>query len=115
MARYDERKQAELLANAGIVRNRQKIAAAVRNAQALLAIQESFGSFDAYLWRFVDGQPTINAWRSLAEVPAQTPASQAMSKDLLKRGFGFVGPTICYALMQAGRDGQRPCRRLLSL
>jgi DNA-3-methyladenine glycosylase I len=101
VAGYDEHKQAELLGNAGIIRNRQKIAAAVRNAQAFLAIQESFGSFDAYIWRFVDGQPTINAWRSLAEVPAQTPASQAMSKDLIKRGFTFVGPTICYALMQA--------------
>jgi DNA-3-methyladenine glycosylase I len=101
VAGYDEHKQAELLGNAGIIRNRQKIAAAVRNAQAFLAIQESFGSFDAYIWRFVDGQPTINAWRSPAEVPAQTPASQAMSKDLIKRGFTFVGPTICYALMQA--------------
>jgi DNA-3-methyladenine glycosylase I len=101
VARYDERKQAELLANASIIRNRQKIAAAVRNAQAFLAVQEAFGGFDAYIWRFVDGRPKINAWRSLAEIPAKTPESEAMSKDLIRRGFTFVGPTICYALMQA--------------
>jgi DNA-3-methyladenine glycosylase I len=101
VAEYDERKQAELLANPGIVRNRQKIAAATRNAGAFLAIQAAFGSFDAYAWRFVDGRPKINAWRSLSEIPAQTPESEAMSKDLVKRGFTFVGPTICYAFMQA--------------
>jgi DNA-3-methyladenine glycosylase I len=73
----------------------------VQNAQAFLAVQQAFGSFDAYIWQFVSGQPKINAWRSLAEVPAQTPEAEAMSKDLKKRGFKFVGPTICYAFMQA--------------
>jgi DNA-3-methyladenine glycosylase I len=101
VAGYDERKVAELLADAGIVRNRQKIAAAIQNAAGFLAVREAFGSFDAYLWRFVDGKPKRNAWRSLAEIPAKTPESEAMSKDLLKRGFRFVGPTICYAFMQA--------------
>ena len=101
IAAYDERKVAELLANPGIVRNRQKVAAAIQNARAFLAAQEAFGSFDAYIWRFVDGRPKINTWSSLAEIPAQTPEAQAMSKDLLKRGFKFVGPTICYAYMQA--------------
>jgi DNA-3-methyladenine glycosylase I len=101
VARYDERRQAELLANASIIRNRQKIAAAVRNAQAFLAVQEAFGGFDTYIWRFVDGRPKVNAWRSLTEIPAKTPESEAMSKDLIRRGFTFVGPTICYALMQA--------------
>ena len=101
VAGYDERKVAELLANPGIVRNRQKIDAAIQNARAFLAVQEAFGSFDAYIWRFVDGSPKINAWRALAEIPAKTPESEAMSKDLLKRGFRFVGPTICYAFMQA--------------
>jgi DNA-3-methyladenine glycosylase I len=101
VARYDEHKQAELLANPGIVRNRQKIAAVMRNAKAFLTIQEVFGSFDAYVWRFVGGQPKVNAWTSLADIPAKTPESEAMSKDLLKRGFTFVGPTICYAFMQA--------------
>src|SRR5262245_8587443 len=101
VARYDEHKQAELLANASIVRNRQKIAAAVQNARSFLAVQEAFGSFDAYIWRFVDGRPKINAWHSHAEIPAKTPESEAMSKDLARRGFTFVGPTICYALMQA--------------
>lgn len=101
VARYDAQKQADLLANPGIIRNRQKIAAAVQNAQAFLEVQAEFGSFDAYLWRFVDGTPIRNQWRSISEVPAQTPLSQALSKDLLKRGFKFVGPTICYAYMQA--------------
>ena len=101
VARYDERKQAELLANPGIVRNRLKIAATIANAQALLKVQDAFGSFDAYLWRFVDGQPKINAWTTTSELPAQTAESKAMSKDLLGRGFRFVGPTICYAFMQA--------------
>ncbi|HEX5691033.1 MAG TPA: DNA-3-methyladenine glycosylase I [Roseiflexaceae bacterium] len=101
VARYDERKQAELLANPGIVRNRQKIAATIANAQALLKVQDEFGSFDAYLWRFVGGQPKVNAWTAMAELPAQTAESKTMSKDLLRRGFRFVGPTICYAFMQA--------------
>ena len=102
VAQYDQRKMAELMANPGIVRNRRKIEASVRNAQAFLRIQTEFGSFNAYVWRFVGGAPKINAWRSLAELPAQTPESVALSKDLIKRGFAFVGPTICYAFMQAG-------------
>jgi DNA-3-methyladenine glycosylase I len=101
IAAYTEDKEAELLANAGIVRNRLKVRAFIRNAQAFLRTQGEFGSFDAYIWRFVDGEPLVNHWRSLREIPAQTPQAQAMSKDLLKRGFTFVGPTICYAYMQA--------------
>lgn len=101
VARFDEAKVAELLANPGIVRNRLKVASAISNARAFLKIQEEFGSFDAYQWRFVDGKPIINAWRGIAEVPASTPASDAMSRDLKKRGFRFVGSTICYAHMQA--------------
>ena len=101
VARYDARKVANLLADPGIVRNRLKIAAAIRNAEAFLAVQKEFGSFNAYLWRFVGGQPIRNARQTLKEIPARTPESDAMSKDLLRRGFKFVGPTICYALMQA--------------
>ena len=101
VANYDEHKVAELLANSSIVRNRLKIAAAIQTAKAFLAVQAAFGGFDAYIWRFVDGRPKINAWKALAEIPAQTRESEAMSKDLLKRGFKFVGPTICYAYMQA--------------
>lgn len=101
IARYDERKVAELLANPGIVRNRLKVAATIRNAQAFLAAQQEFGSFDQFLWQFVGGQPIQNARRELKEIPARTAESDAMSKALLKRGFKFVGSTICYALMQA--------------
>ena len=101
VAGYDEEKIAELLANPGIVRNRLKVRAFVRNAQAFLRTQAEFGTFDAYIWRFVGGAPLINHRQSLAEIPAQTVEAQAMSKDLLKRGFTFVGPTICYAYMQA--------------
>jgi DNA-3-methyladenine glycosylase I len=101
IARYDERKIAALLADPGIVRNRLKVAAAVVNARAFLAVQEQFGSFDAYVWRFVDGRPLRNAWASLDHVPAKSAQSDAMSKDLAKRGFKFVGSTICYAFMQA--------------
>ena len=101
VARYDKRKTAALLADAGIVRNRLKIAAAVRNAQAFLAIQEEFGSFDRYIWRFTGGKVIQNAWRSIEDVPARTAQSDAMSKDLRQRGFTFVGSTICYAFMQA--------------
>lgn len=101
IAGYDERKVEELLANPGIVRNRRKVEAAILNARAFLAVQQEFGSFDAYIWQFVGGRPRQNAWRTLAEIPAQTAESEAMSKDLLKRGFKFVGPTICYAFMQA--------------
>jgi DNA-3-methyladenine glycosylase I len=101
VARYGEEKIAKLMANPGIIRNRLKIASAIHNAQALLRVQEEFGSFDAYIWRFVDGHPKKNAWRSMAEIPAETQESAALSKDLVKRGFRFVGPTICYAHMQA--------------
>jgi DNA-3-methyladenine glycosylase I len=101
VAHYDGRRVASLLRNAGIVRNRLKVAAAVTNAQAFLAVQKEFGSFDAYVWRFVEGKPVRNAWRTVAEVPARTPLSDALSKDLIKRGFRFVGSTICYAHMQA--------------
>ena len=101
VAAYDQEKIAALLDNPGIVRNRLKVGSAVQNARAFLGIQEEFGSFDAYIWQFVDGRPIQNAWNTLDQVPAQTAESQAMSKDLKKRGFNFVGPTICYAFMQA--------------
>ncbi|HYE37291.1 DNA-3-methyladenine glycosylase I [Methylocaldum sp.] len=101
VARYGESKTIELLSNSGIVRNRLKIAASVNNAHRFLEVREQFGSFDAYIWRFVDGCPRQNAWRSMAEVPARTLESDAMSKDLGKRGFRFVGSVICYAFMQA--------------
>jgi DNA-3-methyladenine glycosylase I len=101
VARYTEAKLAALLANPGIIRNRLKIAAAVRNAKAFLAVQEEFGSFDRYIWRFVEGRPIINKHRSMKEVPARTRESDAMSHDLKQRGFTFVGSTICYAHMQA--------------
>jgi DNA-3-methyladenine glycosylase I len=101
VARYDARKVAALLADPGIVRNRLKVASAVQNAQAFLKVQGEFGSFDTYIWRFVEGRPRRNAWRSLREVPARTDQSDAMSRDLKRRGFNFVGSTICYAFMQA--------------
>ena len=101
VARYDERKLAELLADPGIVRNRLKVASAVSNAQAFLTVQEERGSFSDYLWAFVDGTPIQNDWRTLAEIPAKTPLAETISKDLKKRGFRFVGPTIVYAHMQA--------------
>jgi len=101
VARFDEQRVAELLANPGIVRNRLKVASTVTNARAFLRVQEEFGSFDAYMWRFVDGRPIRNAWRSIREVPASTPVSDALSRDLKRRGFRFVGTTICYAHMQA--------------
>jgi DNA-3-methyladenine glycosylase I len=101
IATYDDDKVAELLANPGIIRNRLKVAAAIQNAKSFLAIQEQFGSFDKYIWQFVDGETKHNAWQSMADLPAKTPESEAMSKDLRKHGFKFVGPTICYAYMQA--------------
>ncbi len=101
VARFGAEEVAALLADPGIVRNRLKIESAIANARALIAVAGEFGSFDAYLWRFVGGSPIRNAWHSLAEVPAASDESRAMSKDLLRRGFRFVGPTICYALMQA--------------
>jgi DNA-3-methyladenine glycosylase I len=101
VARYTEKQIAGLLNNAGIVRNRLKVNSAVQNARAFLKVQEEFGSFDAYQWRFVDGQPVINCRKSTKEVPATTKISDALSKDLLQRGFKFVGSTIIYAHMQA--------------
>jgi len=101
VARYDNRRVERLLKNPGIVRNRLKIASAIQNARAVLAIMDEFGAFDKYLWRFVDGMPKRSAWKSMKEVPAETAEAAAMSKDLRKRGFNFVGPTICYAFMQA--------------
>lgn len=101
VARYDEQKLEELMGNEGIVRNRRKLEAAIKNARAFLKIQEEFGSFDAYIWRFVDGKPIRNQWKELKDVPASTPISDKLSKDLKQRGFSFVGSTICYAHMQA--------------
>src|SRR5208283_223172 len=101
VARYGEPKIAALLENAGIVRNRLKVRAAVRNAAAFLAVQKEFGSFDAYIWRFVGGRPKQNRLRQMTDLPARSAESDAMSKDLKKRGFTFVGSTICYAFMQA--------------
>ena len=101
VATYDQRKVRELLRDAGIIRNKLKIDAAIGNAQAFLKVQQEFGSFDGYVWRFVQGRPRQNAWRRHEQVPAKTQQSDALSKDLQKRGFRFVGSTICYALMQA--------------
>jgi DNA-3-methyladenine glycosylase I len=101
VARYDRRKIERLLRNPGIVRNRLKVASAVQNAKAFLRVQGEYGSFDRYIWQFVDGKPRVNAWKLLRQVPARTAESDAMSKDLKKRGFTFVGSTICYAFMQA--------------
>ena len=101
VAGYDDAAVARLLADDGIIRNRLKVRAAVTNARAFLDVQRKFGSFDSYIWGFVDGRPIQNAWQTLAEVPARTPLSDALSKDLKARGFSFVGSTICYAHMQA--------------
>jgi DNA-3-methyladenine glycosylase I len=101
VARYGARDVRRLLADAGIVRNRAKIAAAIANARSFLAVQREHGSFDQYVWRFVGGRSIHNTWRSPREVPAETDVSRAMSRDLKARGFRFVGPTICYAFMQA--------------
>ncbi len=101
IARYDRRKVQTLMNNAGIIRNRLKIASAVQNAKAFLKVQDDFGSFDAYIWQFTGGSPRVNSWCSSKQVPASTAESDAMSKDLKKRGFSFVGTTICYAFMQA--------------
>ena len=101
VARFDERKQLSLLGNPGIVRNRLKVDSSISNAKAFLTVQQEFGTFDKYIWRFVDGRPKQNAWKTMKDVPASTPESDAMSKDLKRRGFRFVGSTICYAFMQA--------------
>ncbi|HLX36706.1 MAG TPA: DNA-3-methyladenine glycosylase I [Candidatus Binataceae bacterium] len=101
VARYNERKVARLLGDTGIVRNRLKIASAIQNARAFLKVVEEFKTFDQYLWQLVGGAPKRNAWKAMRDVPAETAEALAMSKDLRKRGFNFVGPTICYAFMQA--------------
>jgi DNA-3-methyladenine glycosylase I len=112
IARYDKRKVRQLLGDAGIVRNRLKIAATISNAQAFLQVQKEFGSFDHYIWQFVDGKPCKNNWKTSRTVPARTEESDAMSEDLKDRGFRFVGTTICYAFMQATgmvNDHARDC------
>lgn len=101
VARYDEGKVRNLLSNAGIIRNELKIRSAIMNARAFLDVQKEFGSFDSYVWQFVGGEPKRNRWKSMKEIPATTKESDAMSKDLIKRGFKFVGSTICYSHMQA--------------
>ncbi len=101
VARFRPARVERLLRDPGIIRNRQKVESAVNNARRFLEVVEAFGSFDAYVWRFVDGRPVVNAWASPAEVPPRTPHADAMSRDLRARGFRFVGPTICYAHMQA--------------
>ncbi len=101
VAGYDEKKFRSLASDAGIVRNKAKIRAAIQNAKAFLAVQNEFRSFDSYVWRFVGGRPKVNRWKSLRQIPPSTGESEAMSKDLVSRGFRFVGPTICYAHMQA--------------
>jgi DNA-3-methyladenine glycosylase I len=114
IARYSAVRVRRLMNDAGIVRNRAKIEATIANARAFLAVQREHGSFDSYIWQFVDGRPTQNAWRRHGECPAETDTSRAMSRDLLRRGFKFVGPTICYAFMQATgmvNDHLRGCFR----
>ncbi len=101
VAKYGKRKQNQLLKNEGIVRNRLKVESSVRNAQAFLRVQDEFGNFDTYIWGFIGGKPKKNKWKTLKEIPAKTAESDAMSKDLKKRGFNFVGSTISYAFMQA--------------
>lgn len=101
VAKYDSEKFQKLLATEGIIRNKLKIRSAIQNARAFLEVQKEFGSFDAYIWQFVGGKPIRNSWKNLSELPAQTAESEAVSKDLKRRGFSFVGPTICYAHMQA--------------
>lgn len=101
VARYDDARIGELIVNEGIIRNRLKITAAIENARAFIKVQNEFGSFDAYIWQFVDGAPVRNEWKSMQPVPAQTTTSKRMSKELKKKGFKFVGPVICYAFMQA--------------
>jgi DNA-3-methyladenine glycosylase I len=101
VARYTEKRVQKLLLDPGIIRNRQKIESAVRNARAFLSVQEEFGTFDAYAWHFVGGQPKVNRWRTMTQIPASSPESDAFSKDLKQRGFSFVGSTIIYAHMQA--------------
>jgi DNA-3-methyladenine glycosylase I len=118
VARFDAAKQQALMANAGIVRNKLKIASAIQNAIAFLSVQREFGSFEKYVWQFVNGQPIVNSWKAKERLPAQTAESEKINKDLLRRGFKFVGPTICYAFMQAVglvNDHQVECFRFAEL
>lgn len=118
VAKYGERDLARLIATEGIIRNRQKLAAAITNARNVEAVQQDFGSLDVYLWRFVDGRPKMNAWTEVGQIPATSPESEAMSGDLRSRGFKFVGPTICYAFMQAAglvNDHLKTCFRYADL
>jgi len=101
ISRYSEKTVSRLLSNPEIIRNRLKINAAIANAREFLLVQKEFGSFDRYIWQFVNGKPIRNSWRTMADIPSSTPESDAMSKDLKRRGFKFIGPTICYAFMQA--------------
>jgi DNA-3-methyladenine glycosylase I len=101
VARFDDRRVEALLQDSGIVRNRLKVTSTVENARRVLEVQEELGSLDALLWSFVDGEPLVGGWQTVAEIPAETPVSRALSKELKRRGFRFVGPTVCYALMQA--------------
>jgi DNA-3-methyladenine glycosylase I len=101
VGKYSERHLDRLVTTEGIIRNRQKLAASITNAQAVLTVQQEFGSLDSYLWKFVDDRPIVHAWTRGSQIPAKNPEAEAMSKDLKKRGFKFVGPTICYAFMQA--------------
>jgi DNA-3-methyladenine glycosylase I len=101
IARYDDRDLARLLETAGIIRNRRKLTASIANARQVLAVQKEFGSLDSYLWQFVNNKPVMNSWKTAEQIPATSPGSEAMSRALTKRGFKFVGPTICYAFMQA--------------
>lgn len=118
ISQYDEKKVAVLLTDAGIIRNKLKIAATIQNAKAFLAVQKEFGSFDAYIWQFVGGKPIKSAYNNLSDYPTKTKEAEQMSKDLLKRGFRFVGPTICYSFMQAMglvNDHQTRCFRYKEL
>ncbi|MBN2601815.1 MAG: DNA-3-methyladenine glycosylase I [Candidatus Marinimicrobia bacterium] len=101
IAGYGQEKIDTLLQDAGIIRNKAKVNATVKNAKAFLAVQKEFGTFDQFIWQFVGNHPIVNKWKTMAEIPAKSPEAEAMSADLKKRGFGFVGPTICYAFMQA--------------
>jgi DNA-3-methyladenine glycosylase I len=101
VARFDARKEKKLLADPGIVRNRLKVSSTIENARRVLETQEELGSLSALLWGFVDGEPLVGGWKSIDQIPSETPASKAMSKELKRRGFRFVGPTVCYAFMQA--------------
>ena len=118
IAQYDQDKIAELLQDAGIIRNKAKVNATVKNAGAFLKVQKEFGSFNKYIWQFVGGKPIINKWKIMAEIPAKSMEAEAMSADLKKRGFSFVGPTICYAFMQAAgmvNDHEVGCFRYMEI